>query len=315
MPDFFVSYTSPDKRWAEWIAYVLEEANFNVVIQAWDFRPGSNFMLEMQQASMGADRTIMVLSQAYTASQFAQSEWAAAMVRDPQGMKRKLIPVRVEDCEVEGLLTSIVYIDLVGLDENAASRELLAGVMNVRAKPDRRPSFPGVEKQSHVAFPAAHRPAPAQIHMPRLNRKATDADKRRFVKQAFAVVRSHFEQGLAALSAQYPDTIETDFQPGHSEFSAEVFVNGDSTAACHIWLGGLGSKDGISYAEGKHHPGKNSWNDELSPTQFDDGLFLTALMGDTFGKFGDSIDLKRLTQDQAADYLWRRFSSALERLR
>jgi hypothetical protein len=61
MPDFFISYTSADKDWAEWIGYVLEEENLTVTIQAWDFRPGSNFVLEMQKAAAEATRTILVL--------------------------------------------------------------------------------------------------------------------------------------------------------------------------------------------------------------------------------------------------------------
>ena len=85
MADFFVSYTSADKAWAEWIGYVLEEEGFTAVIQAWDFRPGSNFVLEMQRAATEADRTIMVLSPDYLKSQFASPEWAAAFAQDPRG--------------------------------------------------------------------------------------------------------------------------------------------------------------------------------------------------------------------------------------
>jgi hypothetical protein len=40
--DFFVSYTQADRHWAEWIAWVLEEDGYRVLIQAWDFVPGSN---------------------------------------------------------------------------------------------------------------------------------------------------------------------------------------------------------------------------------------------------------------------------------
>lgn len=47
MKDFFISYTGNDRPWAEWIAWVLEEAGYSVVIQAWDFRPGGNFVLDM----------------------------------------------------------------------------------------------------------------------------------------------------------------------------------------------------------------------------------------------------------------------------
>jgi hypothetical protein len=52
MKDFFISYNKADRSWAEWIAWQLEEAKYSVVVQAWDFRPGSNFVLEMQKTAM-----------------------------------------------------------------------------------------------------------------------------------------------------------------------------------------------------------------------------------------------------------------------
>jgi hypothetical protein len=47
--DFFISYTSTDRPWAEWIAWQLEHVGFSVVIPAWDFHPGGNFVLDMQR--------------------------------------------------------------------------------------------------------------------------------------------------------------------------------------------------------------------------------------------------------------------------
>ena len=65
----------------------------------------------MQKAA-GAKRTILVLSPAYLRAVFPAPEWAAAFADDPQGLGRKLVPVRVEACKPQGLLKSIVYIDL-----------------------------------------------------------------------------------------------------------------------------------------------------------------------------------------------------------
>ena len=62
--NFFVSYTSVDEGWATWIAHVLEDTGYSAVIQAWDFRPGSNFVIEMQQALQSSERLIAVLSPA-----------------------------------------------------------------------------------------------------------------------------------------------------------------------------------------------------------------------------------------------------------
>ena len=142
--DFFVSYNSKDLQWAEWIAWELEEAGYSVFIQAWDFLPGGNFVLDMQHAT--SQRTIAVLSENYLNAQFTHSEWAAAFAQDPTGRRGMLLPVRVGKCEPTGLLKSIVYIDLLGLDRAEARRQLLSrvgGMTRQRNKPGVPPDFPG----------------------------------------------------------------------------------------------------------------------------------------------------------------------------
>ena len=52
--DFFISYTAVNRSWAEWIAVQLEAAGYTTLLQAWDFRPGSDFVHEMQQATTSA---------------------------------------------------------------------------------------------------------------------------------------------------------------------------------------------------------------------------------------------------------------------
>jgi tetratricopeptide (TPR) repeat protein len=140
--DFFISYTGVNRPWAEWIAVQLEAAEYTTVLQAWDFRPGKDFIHEMQQATSTAGRTIAVLSPAYFGSKFSEAEWRAAFVRDPTGELGLLVPVRVQPCEPPGLLASRVYIDLVDADEATARRRLLDGVGEPGARPTTAP-FPG----------------------------------------------------------------------------------------------------------------------------------------------------------------------------
>jgi len=151
--DFFVSYNSADSRWAEWIAWQLEEAGYTALLQAWDFRPSSNFVLEMQRATTEAKRTIAVLSPNYLAAHFTQPEWAAAFAEDPRGEKGLLLPVRVRECDLRGLLSTIIYIDLIGLDETTAKETLLSGVYRERAKPQIPPAFPGVAQHTEGERP------------------------------------------------------------------------------------------------------------------------------------------------------------------
>src|ERR1700736_1811910 len=156
MRNFFISYTNADKAWAEWIAWTLEEAGFSVIIQAWDFRPGGNFVLDMQRAASGAEKTIVVLSPAYLQSEYTQPEWAAAFAQDPQGTARKLIPVRIAECKPTGMLAPIIYVDLLDLPQEDA-RAVLLGAFSERAKPSSMPAFPGAESSevsgAQPAFP------------------------------------------------------------------------------------------------------------------------------------------------------------------
>ena len=151
MKDFFISYTGVDQNWAEWIAWQLEDAGFDVVIQAWDFRPGGNFVLDMQKAAMESKRTIAILSPDFLKSANTQPEWAAAFAQDPTGKKSILVPVRVRECELTGLLSQIVYIDLVGHNEKDAIDTLMVGIKNERVKPTNPPGFPGASQTR--AFP------------------------------------------------------------------------------------------------------------------------------------------------------------------
>ncbi|MGI5455566.1 toll/interleukin-1 receptor domain-containing protein [Streptomyces sp. CA-249302] len=144
--DFFVSYTAADRAWAAWIAWQLEEAGYGVLVQAWDFVPGSNWPVGMEKGVTECERTIAVLSPAYMESVYGRQEWQAVQRADPLGLTRRLLPVRVAPCEPDGMLSALVYVDLVGLSPQAAAERLLTGVRAARtgrSKPALPPRFPG----------------------------------------------------------------------------------------------------------------------------------------------------------------------------
>jgi hypothetical protein len=142
--DFFISYNEADKHWAAGLADWLRGGGYTVLVQAENFSPGSNFVLEMQAAATRARRTLAVLSPNYLTAPFPQCEWAAAFADDPTGARRSLIIVRVRECEPKGLLKAIVYIDLCGLAPDVARQTFLSGidgaVRGAAFQPSRRPS-------------------------------------------------------------------------------------------------------------------------------------------------------------------------------
>jgi tetratricopeptide (TPR) repeat protein len=145
--DFFISYTQADLDWAVWIAWELEEAKpgYRILIQEWDSVPGTDLAATMDVGIRTAARTIAVLSDAYLKSVYCGAEWRAAWATDPAGAERKLVPVRIEDCDRPGPLATRVSFDLFNLDEVSARQQLLAKVkaaVDGRDRPERRPLFP-----------------------------------------------------------------------------------------------------------------------------------------------------------------------------
>jgi hypothetical protein len=142
MKDFFISYTRTDEKYATWVAKVLEDAQYTVTIQAWDFRPGDNFVSKMDESLKECQKLIVILSKNYLDSKWCEAEWTSKLVEQMQS----IIPIRIENINVKGLLSPIVYIDIVDKSEQEAKRCILDGISgNCRGKNVKYPAPYNVE--------------------------------------------------------------------------------------------------------------------------------------------------------------------------
>jgi tetratricopeptide (TPR) repeat protein len=140
--DFFISYANADRAWAEWIAWQLEAGGYKVIVQAWDFVPGTDWAHEMHHGIATAKRVLAVLSTSYLRSAHGEAEWRFFYSEDPGGDQGLLLPVRVDRVEPPGLLKTRVYVDLVDQAQPAARAMLLAAARGNRRKPALEPQFP-----------------------------------------------------------------------------------------------------------------------------------------------------------------------------
>src|SRR6185437_1873015 len=143
----FVSYSSADERWATWMAWELENAGYRAMLQAWDFVPGTNFIEFMDRGVSRSAAVVAVLSQRYVDSPYGRLEWQAALQADKGNPTGRLVTVRVEDCQVDGLLGIITYIDLVGVTDQHQARSLLLDRI--------RHALAGRAERQEVAYPPA----------------------------------------------------------------------------------------------------------------------------------------------------------------
>ena len=146
--DFFLSYTQADRTWAEWIAWVLEEEGYRVLIQAWDLMPGSNWVQDMKAGVRDAARTIVVLSD-YLSSIYGGAQWQSMWASGLEVSTQKMLIVRVSATERPELLAAMVGVDLFGLNDEAAVarlRGLVSATLVGRAKAAAKPEIPRTER-------------------------------------------------------------------------------------------------------------------------------------------------------------------------
>jgi hypothetical protein len=126
--NFFISYTSCDQTFAEWVAWELGRADFTYRIQAEHFTPGCRFIDQMSEWLQKSEQVIAIVSPEYFQSSYASLELNTAIAQDPLGRQRRVIPVRIKDFQMPPMFRDIVYIDFVEKSEEQARRSLIAGV-------------------------------------------------------------------------------------------------------------------------------------------------------------------------------------------
>ncbi len=131
MEKIFISYTGADTNFATWVAGILERNNYDVTIQAWDFRPGDNFIKKIDSGLKECKKMIIILSNNYLKSEWCKAEWTSKIAEQIENQERIIIPIRIEPVELKGLLKPLVYIDVVDKDETTAKRLILDGIRNV----------------------------------------------------------------------------------------------------------------------------------------------------------------------------------------
>jgi len=133
----------------------------------------------------------------------------------------------------------------------------------------------------------------------RLRKDFSQADKDRFLLEAFEYMERFFEGSLKELEKRNGD-IETRLRKiDGNAFTATIYRNGDKAAACGIRLGGM-IGNGITYSQGDQAPA-NSCNDSMSVGNDDQKLFLHP-MG--IAHAGGSNQKSALSHEGAAEYYW-----------
>jgi len=144
--DFFVSHAGADRAWAEWIAWQLLDAGYTVELDVWDWAPGQNFVLSMNDALAKCGRVVALFSEAYfERPRYTTDEWAAALLHDPGTGAGRLVPIRVEEVWPSAMppaLQTLIFTDVFGIGADEARQAVLAAIRGPN-RASSEPTFPG----------------------------------------------------------------------------------------------------------------------------------------------------------------------------
>lgn len=158
--DVFISYSHKDEAWVtKTLLPKLEDADLKVCIDFRDFKAGRASIFNMQDAVRSCQRTLLVLTPNWFASEWALFESILIGRSSPAGLKERLIPALLQPCEMPpdaDFIANLTYVDLTRPDrlENAWIQLLTA-----LGKPPEPESPPQPERTGwHLVHPYAMPP-------------------------------------------------------------------------------------------------------------------------------------------------------------
>ncbi|RLA98671.1 MAG: hypothetical protein DRG59_08660 [Deltaproteobacteria bacterium] len=148
------------------------------------------------------------------------------------------------------------------------------------------------------------------IPLPKIPKSFTQKEKDSFLENSFHIIKDYFREALFKLQKEY-EFIDTSFREVHNfKFLSTVYAHGEIVNKCKIWIGGPLSTEAIAYSEGHYTiDNDNSFNDWLEVC--DDGTNLGfKASGVSFAHLSSERD-KLLSPEEAAEYLWTRFTETI----
>lgn len=107
----FLSHSSADKSIVISVALDLQKMGINTWLDAFDILPGESIVTKINDGIEECRFALLFLSKNSVKSNWVTKEWETMLWDEVSSGKVKIIPIRLEECEIPKILQSKKYID------------------------------------------------------------------------------------------------------------------------------------------------------------------------------------------------------------
>jgi hypothetical protein len=304
MRDIFICHAGEDK---DEIVRPMVEAFSQAGISCWydeaEIRWGDSIVQKVNEGLATSRFVVVVFSPAFVQKNWPQRELNAVLNQEATTGEVKVLPVLVaSEEEKRQILKQFPLLnDKRYLPWDGDLRNIVKTLLD-RLRP---------EENSASGKPLGALPGLGlRIPLPKIKKQFSQRDKDLFLRNSFIVIKDYFQNALQELNRHYQE-VDTDFAEVHNfKFLATIYLRGEVANKCKIWIGGLIDSDSITYKEGQVAIEEdNSFNDMLSISDDKHSLGFRP-SGMWYGSQQHDRE-EVMTAEQAAEYLWRRFTENL----
>lgn len=128
----FLSHSSMDKEIVISVALDLNEKGITTWLDAFDILPGESIVSKINQGLSNCEFVLLFLSKNSVKSKWVEKEWESILWDEINSNKIKIIPIKLEDCEIPKILQTKKYIDL-STDYNYGIMQLIDAIKSYKS--------------------------------------------------------------------------------------------------------------------------------------------------------------------------------------
>jgi len=313
MASVFFSYSHTDEGLRDQLEKCLAMLKNQGAIETWHDRrilAGDELEGSISAAIESADLILLLVSPDFLASKYCYDVEMQRALERHEASEARVMPIILRPCDwQESPLSRLLAAPKDGKpitkwpDLDEAFQDIVSAIRKALPK---QQNVPALKTATGGLMETLPEQAQLRSSNLRLSKQFTEADRDRFLQQAFEYLADFFEGSLAELAARN-DGIELSFKRvDANRFTAVIYRDGKARARCKISLGGMMGA-GIYYAS-NDQAADGTMNDGLTVVDDDQGLYLNPMLGSARFSSGG----KHLTMEGGAEYFWEMLIAPLQ---